>query len=110
MTKPMPKKRNSFRDFSFPVDAMNMAEITLEVRYPESGSVSNMASDMIVYVLDGKVELTIESRKIDLDKGSAVCILKNQKYFWTPNKSVQLLIASSPPWTADQQIKIENAP
>jgi ethanolamine utilization protein EutQ (cupin superfamily) len=110
MTKPVPKKRNLFKEFSFPVDTINMAEITLEVRYPESGFVSNLASDMIVYVLEGKVELTIESRKIALDKGSAVCILKNQKYFWIPNNTVQLLIVSSPPWTADQQVKIEKAP
>jgi mannose-6-phosphate isomerase class I len=90
-------------DFPIKTKNSNISEIRLTKRYPERGFVLNEVSEMVVYVLKGKVILNIDKKNSTLEKGSVVLVKKNQKYYWTPKSSAMLLIFSTPPWTPEQQ-------
>ncbi len=94
-------------DFPLKTKNSNISEIRLTGRYPEKGCALNKVSEMVVYVLKGKVALTIDKKNSTLEKGSVVLVKKNQKYFWIPKSSVTLLIFSTPPWMVEQQKIVE---
>lgn len=92
------------RDMPFPIDSMDVAEITLTNRYPEMGYTSTTVSDMIARVLEGGAILQVKSEEaITLSAGAVVAIPKNAIYCWQPLTSVKLFLVRSPPPAKDQQ-------
>jgi mannose-6-phosphate isomerase-like protein (cupin superfamily) len=83
--------------------ASNLAKIALQERYPAKGYVVNTKSEMIVYILEGKVGLDKNDNEVTLEKGDAALVKINEKYSWQPDGEVSLLIFSTPSWTPDQQ-------
>ncbi len=51
--------KNGVRAKDFPIDSTrsNISKIELTTRYPETGYALNTKSEMVVYVLEGKVVL-----------------------------------------------------
>lgn len=90
-------------NFSLKTKKSNISEIQLTERYPQKGFVFNKTSEMVVYVLKGRVTLNLNKRNSLLKKGSVVLVKTNQKYYWIPKPSVTLLIFSTPPWKVRQQ-------
>ena len=82
-------------------------EIPLASRYPETGSVRNLECDMEVRVVEGSVEFHAEGAVAVLSAGQTVSVPKGLTYFWVPRPTATLHIASSPPWTRDQQQMVE---
>jgi len=97
------KKVFSAIDFSLDTTMANVSEITLTARYPETGQVVNLKSEMLVYILRGEVKLTQNKINKRLSKGSMVLIKTKEPYYCVPAKSVTLLIFSTPAWTIEQQ-------
>lgn len=93
-------------EYNFPTPELNIAEICIRKRYPESGFAKNNKSKMIVKVLSGEVVLSwIESecvREIRAVKNSVVYIEAGTLYYWNPEPEVTLYIVSNPPWNKDQ--------
>lgn len=94
-------------DFDFPSTGMNVSEITLNSRYPETGFALNKKSEMIVRVLEGSVLFCCEVEEVELSVGATVLVETNKKYFWEPRDSVTLYIVSNPPWTKEQAENVE---
>ncbi len=98
------RTKNGFhaKDFSIDTDRSNLSAIELSGRYPEIGYAMNTKSEMVVYILEGKIMLDRGAKKT-LNKGAVALIKKGEKYFWFPKENTTLLIFSSPPWTSEQQ-------
>lgn len=90
-------------DFPLKTKNSNISEIRLTERYPKKGFALNKISEMVVYILKGKVILNLNKRNSVLERGSVVLVKKNQKYHWTPKSTATLLIFCTPPWIAEQQ-------
>jgi hypothetical protein len=88
------------KDFPIDTNSSNISEIVLTKRYPEQGFALNTKSEMVVYVLNGKVHYNQEAI---LETGSIILVKINEKYYWQPIGKVTLLIFSTPPWTPEQQ-------
>jgi mannose-6-phosphate isomerase-like protein (cupin superfamily) len=93
-------------DMLFPSSYMNVAEITLSARYPESGYAINRQSEMVVRILQGAVRFSCEGETVEFPTGSTVFVATNKKYYWDPLGSVVLYVVSSPPWTAEQAERV----
>jgi mannose-6-phosphate isomerase class I len=91
------------QNYILDTDTSNVAKITLNARYPEKGQALNTESEMVVYVLEGKVILNKNGEEITLEKEAVVLIKTQEKYFWQPNPEASLLIFSTPLWTSEQQ-------
>lgn len=94
-------------DFDFPSTGMNVSEITLNSRYPETGFALNKKSEMIVRVLEGSVLFHCEGEEVEISACATVLVETNKKYFWEPRDSVTLYIVSNPPWTKEQAENVE---
>lgn len=90
-------------EYILDTDVSNLAKIALQERYPQKGYVVNRRSEMIVYILDGKVSLSKSDNEITLEKGDVVLVKINEKYSWQPDPEALLLIFSTPKWNLDQQ-------
>ncbi len=102
------KKNISSKDFPLNTKKSNISEIILTGRYPEKGSVLNTKSEMVVYILKGKITLNLKTVKINLKSGSVVLIKINEEYYWESKEKTTLLIFSTPPWTSQQQRRIDH--
>lgn len=100
------RKGFSAIDISLPTEAMNVAEIILTGRYPETGFALNRESEMIVRILKGSVTFRCEGEEVELPEGSTVLVQTGRKYCWIPQESVTLYAVSSPPWTPEQHQSI----
>ena len=91
-------------DMAFPIATINVTEISLTKRYPETGWALNKVSDMVVKILEGRVVLYLKAEdKIILSKGDTVHVPKNTPYCWQPRVSVKMFVVSTPPWNEEQQ-------
>lgn len=92
------------------LSTMNVAVVGLKVRYPEWGLVSNVVSDMVVRVLEGRVFVRGGncSGGMPVQQGDHVVIPRRTAYAWEPADAsgVVLHIVSSPPWVPDQQVQV----
>lgn len=96
----------NIHDYVLDTTTSNLAKITLQERYPTNGYVINTKSEMIVYILEGRVRLDKNDNEVTLEKGDAVLVKINEKYSWQPEPEVSLLIFSTPGWTSDQQMVV----
>lgn len=78
---------------------LGLAEIT--GRYPESGYCVNLVSKELIYVLDGSGYLCFENDKINFQKGDAILIDSNEKYYWDTNYC-KVSMSCTPSWNNEQ--------
>ncbi len=99
------------QSFSSPNALLDMAEITICGRYPESGWAKNRESHEMVRVMSGIGYLAIRGdRTISLEEGVIVSIPPNEWFAWQSRGSegMKLLIACSPAFSSAQyEIKDE---
>ena len=94
------------REIKLPTKSSNLAEITLDKRYPKQGRALNEDVEMTVYVLEGSVRFSSEGGTKEFGVGSTIFVRKKQRYFWEPVGEVRFLAYSTPPWTPEQHKEV----
>jgi mannose-6-phosphate isomerase-like protein (cupin superfamily) len=79
---------------------INIAEVELHGRYPQSGVVYNELSTELVYILDGRANLTCAKQTTQLERGDVALIDPGKCYSW--DGVATLLISCAPTWTPEQ--------
>ena len=94
---------------AFAADApVDLAEITLDGRYPEAGWARNLESHEIVRVLRGVGSLALKDGVVTrLHAGDVVHIPPEEWFAWSGDMT--LLMACSPPFSQDQYEVKEDA-
>jgi len=89
------------------ITSFNVAEVHVNVRYPEVGWAQNIVSDMVVRILTGRLYLFIHGEPEESAqcycKGDTLLIPKERIYYWVPELPGVLYIVSSPPWAKEEQ-------
>ena len=93
-------------EYSFDNKKIDLGVATITGRYPEKGYCVNLISEELIYVLDGKGILNFENKNIELEKGDAILINPNEKYYWDTDYCV-VSMACTPAWTEEQHKLIE---
>lgn len=92
-------------EYSFSDKDMDLGITTITGRYPLEGYCMNTISKELVYVLDGNGTIFFENEYIEFEKGDAVFILPNEKYYWDSNYCVVSLTCTSA-WSEEQHLLI----
>lgn len=87
-------------EYQMKEDGINGAVAQINGRYPEKGRVVNEESKELVFILEGKGRLVIESREIKFQKGDLLLILPGERYFW--EGETRLFLANTPKWRPEQ--------
>ncbi len=82
--------------------AINIAHITIDGRYPETGTATNTKCKEICYVINGEGSVVIEGNKFPLRQGDAVLIEPSERYYW--EGVLTLLVPCTPAWSQEQHI------
>lgn len=80
------------------------ALIELNGRYPEEGRTVNLKCKMLVYIIEGSGNITVEGKEIELSNGDLILIEPEEKYFWEGD--LKLFISSTPAWYPEQNKKV----
>ena len=100
------------RSFAISDVPLDLAEITIRGRYPETGWARNKESHEIVRILRGAGNLAIRGKEtIALAEGVVVHVPPNERFVWQSEagKEMTILMACSPPFNAYQyEIEEEN--
>ncbi|MEW5955001.1 MAG: cupin domain-containing protein [Candidatus Micrarchaeota archaeon] len=84
---------------------INIAEILINGRYPDTGSVVNEEVKEIVFVTGGEGKIVVEGKEYELKKCDSILLLPKQKYFFEGD-SLQIITACSPAWRPEQHKNI----
>ena len=85
---------------------INIADIFINGRYPDTGKVTNEEVKEIVFVTSGEGKIIVEDKEYDLKKGDSILLLPKQKYFFEGN-NLQIIAACSPAWWPEQHKNID---
>ena len=88
-------------EYSFNDNAIDLGLAVITGRYPESGYCVNLVSKELIYVLDGSGELCFETEKVSFQKGDAILINNNEKYYWDTNYC-KVSMSCTPAWNNEQ--------
>ena len=88
-------------EYSFGDKDMDLAIATLSGRYPEVGYCVNLISKELVYIIDGSGEIYFEDKKISFEKGDAILINNNEKYYWD-TEYCKISMICTPAWSKEQ--------
>ena len=91
-------------EYSFDDNDIDLGLAVITGRYPESGYCVNLVSKELIYILDGSGKLCFENEKVDFQKGDAILINNNEKYYWDTNYC-KVSMSCTPSWN-DEQHKI----
>lgn len=80
---------------------INIAEILINGRYPDTGRVVNKKVKEIVFVIDGEGKIIVEGKEYKLKKGDSILVLPKQKYFFQGD-NLRIISACSPAWWPEQ--------
>ena len=87
-------------EYPFHSKVLNIAKADISGRYPEHGMALNTACEEVYYVLAGEGMIQIGD-EISMIKQGDVCIIP-KSFTYCIEGNVQLIIATSPPWTPEQ--------
>jgi len=93
-------------EYSFENKNIDLGVATITGRYPEKGYCVNLISEELIYVLEGKGVLNFENENIKFEKGDAILINSNEKYYWDTDYCV-VSMSCTPAWTEEQHKFIE---
>lgn len=93
-------------EYSFKNKNIDLGVATITGRYPEKGCCVNLISEELIYVLDGNGTLNFENKNIAFEKGDAILINPNEKYYWDTDWCV-VSMACTPAWTEEQHKLVE---
>jgi len=87
-------------------EAMNVAVIHINGRYPESGFTTNREVDSLVQVTDGSGILGMsDGTTIDIGWGDQIHLRRDDEYFFEGD--LELVYAATPKWTPGQTERLE---
>lgn len=69
-------------EYSFGEKDIDLGIATIRGRYPSVGYALNTVSKELVYVLEGSGTLVFEKEKVSFEKGDAILINPNDKYYY----------------------------
>lgn len=93
-------------EYSFGDKDMNIALVTVNGRYPESGYAMNEVCKEAGYVVSGSGALGLEGgEQTVVGPGDAVLLQPGEKYYWEGD-NLQLVMPSSPAFYPDQHKKV----
>ena len=98
------------RSFAIPDAPLDLTEITIRGRYPESGWAMNKESHEIVRVLSGAGSLAIRDKDaISLEEGVVVHVPPNEWFAWQSEagEEMKILMACSPSFNMEQYEIVE---
>lgn len=96
----------SGQEYSFGDNGLNIALVTVNGRYPESGYVMNEVCKEAGYVVGGIGALCLESsEKIAVAEGDAILLQPGEKYYWE-GESLVLVMPCAPAFYPEQHKKI----
>lgn len=80
---------------------LNVASISIQGRYPETGFTSNLKSDSIIHVTNGVGLLGLDNgAKVELEKNDQVHLAVGDAYYFEGD--LEIIYAASPAWTPEQ--------
>ena len=88
-------------EYSFDEKDIDLGLAVITGRYPESGYCVNLVSKELIYVLDGSGKLCFENEKISFQKGDAILINNNEKYYWDTTYC-RVSMSCTPSWSDEQ--------
>ncbi|MGD8373529.1 MAG: cupin domain-containing protein [Candidatus Woesebacteria bacterium] len=92
-------------EFPFESQALNIAIITIDGRYPAKGRLVNEVCQEIAYVMSGSGKIGFDGHEQDLQAGDAIFLDANEPYYWQGNK-MQLFVPCSPAFYPEQHKEI----
>lgn len=84
---------------------INLSLADIHGRYPDSGFVMNEKSKELVFVTDGRVNLILSDRTIELYSGDSVIIDRHEKYAW--NGVGKIMMVCTPAWEPSQHKEVK---
>jgi len=84
----------------------DLAEATINGRYPETGFGLNHKSDMMIYVVSGSGVLAQAELGLELYPQNAATIDKGTPYYFE-GKNLRILIVCSPAWSPAQYEQVD---
>ena len=88
-------------EYSFLDKSMDLGIARITGRYPEEGYCVNLKCKELIYVLEGTGSLSFENKNIKFEKGDAILVDKNEKYYWDSNYCV-VSMTCTPAWSPEQ--------
>ena len=92
-------------EYSFSDKDMDLGIATITGRYPDEGYCMNTISKELVYVLDGRGKIFFFFFFIEFEKGDAIFIFPNEKYYWDSNYCI-VSLTCTPAWSEEQHLLI----
>lgn len=94
--------------FSYPLgsEALDIAVVTVNGRYPEKGHLVNEVSLEIAYVLRGDGSVGVDDQVHTLSPGDAVLINPGERFYWQ-GESLEMLMPCAPAFSPDQHKEVE---
>lgn len=89
------------KEYSFNSKKIDLGISTITGRYPEEGYCCNMISEELVYVIEGSGKICYQDGYIDFEKGDAILISPQEKYYWDSTYCV-VSLSCTPAWSPDQ--------
>ena len=87
-------------EYDFKDRDIDISTAVIKGRYPEKGFCVNTQVKEIIFVIDGRGEIFKGNERISFQKGDAILIDKNEKYFW--NADCKVVMSCSPAWHIEQ--------
>ena len=88
-------------EYSFGDTEIDLGFATITGRYPDCGYCLNLVSKELIYVLEGTGNLCFENETINFEKGDAILIDKNEKYYWD-TEYCKVSMTCTPAWSKEQ--------
>lgn len=85
--------------------AINIAVVTVEGRYPDSGRVMNEECKEVAFVVQGAGKVFIDDKEVKLEQGDVVLIEPREKIYWEGN--LTMLMPCTPAWTFEQHKQVD---
>jgi len=90
-------------EFPFKDKDLNIAVVTVDGRYPDTGHVVNKVCKEIAYVLSGSGSVHVDGVAHRLEPGDAVLLNPGEKFFWQGEK-LEMLMPCSPAFYPEQHV------
>jgi mannose-6-phosphate isomerase-like protein (cupin superfamily) len=92
-------------EFPFEDKNLNIAVVTVDGRYPDTGHLINEVCEEIAYALNGSDCIGVDDTIYDLSPGDAVMVQPGERFFWQGDK-LQMLMPCSPAFYPEQHKEI----
>jgi len=91
--------------FEFGDKDLDIAVVTVDGRYPETGHLTNKVCKEIAYVLSGNGSVGVDNVVHELHPGDAVMILPGERFFWQGEK-LKMLMPCNPAFYPEQHKEV----